>query len=288
MPLPIRQKSMPDIFRWSADDESAEPSRNFLFFSSSVNSGDDSKYMQPQTGRSSSLRINSAIQSDNLTPLVRRRGFSLSSMSEGVSYRSVPERSLLKSPDPFSPFPEDYEIFCVDFDGDTHSHDVSDSSAVVCTMCYNQVVSCGNGRFGILFCDHPFCLSCIRTWRANRVGQGMPVDEVLACPVCSVLSPFITPSETWLNDKVSKSRALEAFRRKISRIPCKYFYAQSQCPMENQCFYVSLHILSQLTSVSHTPRPTGTGNNSRTAVDWHEYRKTCCNPSELTRQEVCG
>lgn len=34
-PPPIRHKSMPDIFRWSADDGHAHPSGNFLFYSSS-------------------------------------------------------------------------------------------------------------------------------------------------------------------------------------------------------------------------------------------------------------
>lgn len=46
-------------------------------------------------------------------------------------------------------------------------------------------------RFGLLnACVHPFCLSCIRSWRSTN-EQGVAIK---ACPVCRVVSHFVTPS----------------------------------------------------------------------------------------------
>ena len=39
-------------------------------------------------------------------------------------------------------------------------------------------------RFGLLSCDHPFCLACVRGWRSH-VDGGADVDSV------SLVAPFI-------------------------------------------------------------------------------------------------
>jgi hypothetical protein len=44
VPLPIRQRSMPDIFRWSADDRRQTPSSGFLFYSSSLENSQKGPY----------------------------------------------------------------------------------------------------------------------------------------------------------------------------------------------------------------------------------------------------
>ena len=44
------------------------------------------------------------------------------------------------------------------------------SSQVECGICLERVLSKVNPadrRFGLLNCDHAFCLKCIRGWRAN-------------------------------------------------------------------------------------------------------------------------
>jgi hypothetical protein len=80
VPLPIRHKSMPDIFRWSADDMNPYPSSNFLFFSSCVEEEDETPFsFEPRASR-----------------------------SQSVSAGSVKKKDGSVTPDPFSPFPEDY------------------------------------------------------------------------------------------------------------------------------------------------------------------------------------
>ncbi|GAX86208.1 hypothetical protein CEUSTIGMA_g13622.t1 [Chlamydomonas eustigma] len=44
------------------------------------------------------------------------------------------------------------------------------SAQVECGICLDRVLSktlAADRRFGLLACDHPFCLSCIRSWRAT-------------------------------------------------------------------------------------------------------------------------
>ncbi|KAJ9504927.1 hypothetical protein QJQ45_020196, partial [Haematococcus lacustris] len=48
------------------------------------------------------------------------------------------------------------------------------SAAVECGICYERVLSAPNPsdrRFGLMSCDHAFCLTCIRTWRASNAAD---------------------------------------------------------------------------------------------------------------------
>ena len=43
-------------------------------------------------------------------------------------------------------------------------------SSVECAICYEKVLAkpqMSQRRFGLMPCEHPFCLSCIRNWRAT-------------------------------------------------------------------------------------------------------------------------
>ena len=55
-------------------------------------------------------------------------------------------------------------------------------------------------KFGLLSCEHCFCISCIRGWRKNAEAD---LDSAArACPVCRVSSWFVTPSTTWPQTEV--------------------------------------------------------------------------------------
>jgi len=53
------------------------------------------------------------------------------------------------------------------------------SSHVECGICFERVLEKVNGdrKFGLLECEHSFCLSCIRSWRQN-LASGADVESV--------------------------------------------------------------------------------------------------------------
>jgi E3 ubiquitin-protein ligase makorin len=54
------------------------------------------------------------------------------------------------------------------------------SADVECGICLERVLSKanpGDRKFGLLACEHAFCLGCIRGWRQNY-GGGADVDSV--------------------------------------------------------------------------------------------------------------
>ena len=63
----------------------------------------------------------------------------------------------------------------------------SRSSEVECSICLERVLSKANPaerKFGLLACEHPFCLGCIRAWR-QKLDGGADVDTALrTCPLC--------------------------------------------------------------------------------------------------------
>lgn len=79
------------------------------------------------------------------------------------------------------------------------------TSAVVqkeCGICLEVVLSKEDPaarRFGLLACDHCFCLQCIRSWRGSAQADE---SATRACPTCRTLTFFITPSSIWPQSSV--------------------------------------------------------------------------------------
>ncbi|RIA85623.1 hypothetical protein C1645_879166 [Glomus cerebriforme] len=104
-----------------------------------------------------------------------------------------------------------------------------------CEICHEKVLSKADARFGLLNCEHAFCLQCIRQWRSNVT---MDNQVIRACPICRTLSHFITPSTTWITDRTEKQRVINEYKRKCSTIPCRNFnYGEGQCQFGTSCFY---------------------------------------------------
>lgn len=117
------------------------------------------------------------------------------------------------------------------------SFDVEDPE---CGICFESIRKKGE-RFGILeSCDHAFCLTCIRGWRAQREQQDR--QNLRLCPVCRNESFFVVPSDDISLDPVEKSLAIEAYKTEMMRIPCKLFdYGKGSCPFGSSCFYAHLN-----------------------------------------------
>lgn len=117
---------------------------------------------------------------------------------------------------------------------------VQRSSEKNCGICMEVIWDKENeadSRFGILEnCNHVFCLSCIRRWRASKSYEKKIVK---ACPECRVKSDFVTPNKFWFEDQESKKKIINDYKLKLGKTPCKYFnQGEGQCPFGSRCFYL--------------------------------------------------
>ncbi|KAH9311863.1 hypothetical protein KI387_026898, partial [Taxus chinensis] len=117
------------------------------------------------------------------------------------------------------------------------------SQEIECSVCLDRVLSKptpAERKFGILSeCDHPFCISCIRSWRGNTPVPGMDVNSVLrACPICRKLSHFVTPSVIWYSSPEEKQEIINNYKNKLGSIDCRHFDSgNGTCPFGTSCFY---------------------------------------------------
>eukprot|EP00698_Gefionella_okellyi_P025921 TRINITY_DN969_c0_g1_i1.p1 TRINITY_DN969_c0_g1~~TRINITY_DN969_c0_g1_i1.p1 ORF type:complete len:449 (-),score=20.44 TRINITY_DN969_c0_g1_i1:30-1376(-) len=108
-----------------------------------------------------------------------------------------------------------------------------------CGIC-GQYVMQKPSKFGLLSgCDHPFCLDCIREWRS---GLEVAHSTMRSCPVCRKSSHFVIPSDRLILDPRQKTAVTEAYRLRLSSIPCKHYgYGEGKCPFGASCFYMHAH-----------------------------------------------
>ena len=116
------------------------------------------------------------------------------------------------------------------------SSNYSDLHQIKCGLCNESVLQKVDPRFGLLNCNHPFCLTCIRSWRASNFDAND--DGSSSCPHCSEVTYFIVPSSTWIEDAVEKQKVIDQYKKKMSLIPCKYHdNGRGSCPFGSSCFY---------------------------------------------------
>jgi E3 ubiquitin-protein ligase makorin len=108
------------------------------------------------------------------------------------------------------------------------------SAALACGICLENIAASGR-RFGLLACEHAFCLSCIRQWRSN---MEMRRESVRGCPLCRQESFVVVPCDRMVFDPERKARVLLQYKEKLARIPCMHFNrARGTCPFGSSCFY---------------------------------------------------
>lgn len=115
----------------------------------------------------------------------------------------------------------------------------SDKCCGICMEVVWQKENESDRRYGIMEnCNHVFCLSCIRKWRASKSYENKIVK---ACPECRVKSDFVTPSRYWFDEKDEKSKKaiIKEYKDKLGNTACKYFkQGDGRCPFGNKCFYL--------------------------------------------------
>lgn len=83
---------------------------------------------------------------------------------------------------------------------------------VECGICLERIALKEDPRFGLLNCDHAFCLSCIRTWRSKHTMSDFATKS---CPLCRMVTYFIIPSSTWTTNPIEKQKIIDAYKKKL-------------------------------------------------------------------------
>ncbi|PNH09748.1 E3 ubiquitin-protein ligase [Tetrabaena socialis] len=116
------------------------------------------------------------------------------------------------------------------------------SADVECGICLEAVLSkasVSEQRFGLLACDHAFCLSCIRSWRQRNTDETLATDTaVRTCPICRTPTHYVTPSLVWPATSEDKEAILSAYKLKLSTIDCRNFdHGDGTCAFGTSCMY---------------------------------------------------
>eukprot|EP01024_Parvocaulis_polyphysoides_P059692 TRINITY_DN6469_c0_g2_i1.p1 TRINITY_DN6469_c0_g2~~TRINITY_DN6469_c0_g2_i1.p1 ORF type:complete len:407 (+),score=33.57 TRINITY_DN6469_c0_g2_i1:129-1223(+) len=115
------------------------------------------------------------------------------------------------------------------------------SAEVECGICLEKVMSKtdpAERKFGLMSCEHAFCLSCIRNWRQQGEKDGLEVETVRSCPLCRSTTHFITPSTTWPQTSEEKDSITSGYKNKLRDMDCKHFnFGEGKCPFGVSCFY---------------------------------------------------
>ena len=113
------------------------------------------------------------------------------------------------------------------------------SSGMSCAICLDVVkekTDITERQFGILEnCNHAFCLACIRKW---RVASQLEKTVIRACPICRVVSWFVTPSDFWVEDAEEKSKLINNYKEHLQTKHCRNFdRGNGSCQFGSSCFY---------------------------------------------------
>ncbi|CEG45208.1 makorin-like protein [Plasmopara halstedii] len=118
-----------------------------------------------------------------------------------------------------------------------------------CGICFDDIVQSGK-HFGLLNCDHCFCLECLRSWRQSK---NMELEVIRACPACRLPSDFIVPSLIFVTGE-KKLKVTKVYKSHLALRECKYFTGSfGSCPFGPRCFYA--HRDTEGRDVKHLDRP---------------------------------
>lgn len=151
---------------------------------------------------------------------------------------------------------------------------VEESASVECGVCFESPVAIGR-KFGLLqYCDHAFCLECIREWRGTDSAGTFGREAIRMCPLCRTESYLVIPSDTYENSMEAKEALMESYKKRLSNIPCRYYdFGAGECPFLGSCLYA--HIDSDGNRVAPPERPqllvSDTGVRVKTSMTLLDY-----------------
>lgn len=116
-----------------------------------------------------------------------------------------------------------------------HSIECEEDRMIECGLCHEPVLLKADPRFGLLNCEHAFCIACIRSWRSKFSTEP---NSTRSCPLCRVVTYFVVPSAAWVAEAEEKHGIIEMYKKKLSAIRCKHYASGlAACPFGTSCFY---------------------------------------------------
>lgn len=108
--------------------------------------------------------------------------------------------------------------------------EIEESKDLTCSLCKLKIVE-NNRKFGLLpDCDDIICVPCLKDYRTST--------SKAECPVCQAPSHFLIPSHSFPQNPDRKKELTEAFRLKMSKIPCKYYdQGNGVCKYGQHCHF---------------------------------------------------
>lgn len=117
------------------------------------------------------------------------------------------------------------------------SESPAQEDGVPCGICLDVPV---DNRYGLLNCNHAFCLKCIRSWRASRAKEEDNEGKAMAraCPMCRVETHLIVPSIGWPTEPAERDAIAQRYKEKLASTDCSYFnFGDGECPFGTSCLY---------------------------------------------------
>lgn len=120
---------------------------------------------------------------------------------------------------------------------DGKSKSLAQEDGVPCGICLDVPE---DNRYGLLNCNHAFCLKCIRSWRASRAKEEDNEGKAMAraCPMCRVETHLIVPSIGWPTDPAEREATAQRYKEKLASTDCSHFnFGDGECPFGTSCLY---------------------------------------------------
>ena len=142
--------------------------------------------------------------------------------------------------------------------------EIEECKDLACALCKQRIVENGL-KFGILpECMDVLCVPCLKDYRA--------ATSKAECPICRAPAQILIPSHSFPQTPERKQEMTEGFMHKMSRIPCKYFYANGTCKYGEQCrfhhnFDADTTGSSKGTPTQRSPSPPSIGSSSTTTKE---------------------
>jgi len=96
-----------------------------------------------------------------------------------------------------------------------------DNDSQECAICLERVMAKPDARFGLLECEHSFCLECIRNWRASTTSSADSTSVHRSCPLCRVMSYVVVPSLRYLPNGPAKDAVMSDYKAKLGCVAFK-------------------------------------------------------------------